>query len=100
MLTVINALQLVLYVAGLALLGQGLLYLLAGQKRNTNFAYQLFQVLTKPAFLVARFIAPRQIADSQTGFVAFFVVVILYAAVTLWKIEYCVGVQMVGCRSA
>lgn len=98
MLTLINALQLLLYIAGLALLGQGVLYLLAGRKRETNFAYKLFQVLTKPAFVAARFIAPRQIADSQLGLVACFVVAMLYVAVTLWKVEYCVGVQMVGCR--
>jgi hypothetical protein len=99
MLTVINALQLILYIGALALLGQGLLYLLAGAKRQTNLFYQLLQVLTKPFMFASRWIAPKQIADSQIGFVAFFVVAILYVAVTLWKIEYCIGLQMVGCKS-
>jgi hypothetical protein len=98
MLTFINALQLILYIAALALLGQGLLYLLAGEKRDKNLFYQLLQVLTKPFTKAARWIAPKQIQDSQIGYVAFFVVIVLYAAVTLWKIEYCIGVQMVGCR--
>ncbi len=98
MLTLINALQLVLYIGALALLGQGLLYLLAGAKRQTNVFYQLMQVLTKPFMKFARWIAPKQIADSQIGFVAFFVVAILYVAVFLWKVEYCVSVQMVGCK--
>jgi hypothetical protein len=99
MLTFINALQLILYIGALALLGQGLLYLLAGAKRQNNLFYQLLQVLTKPFMKAARWIAPKQVDDAHIGYVAFFVVVVLYAAVTLWKIEYCIGVQMVGCRS-
>lgn len=98
MQTLINALQLILYIGALALLGQGLLYLLAGAKRETNVFYQLMQVLTKPFLKAARWMAPKQIADHQIGYVAFFVVVVLYVAVTLWKIEHCVSVQMVGCR--
>jgi hypothetical protein len=98
MLTFINALQLILYIGALALLGQGLLYLLAGAKRQTNMFYQLLQVVTKPFFRAARWIAPKQVAASQVGYVAFFIVAVCYIAVTLWKIEYCVSVQMAGCK--
>ena len=70
MLLIINTLQLILYIAGLALLGQGLLYALAGAKRSNNFFYQIFQILTRPFFMLARLVAPKQIADSQIGFVA------------------------------
>jgi hypothetical protein len=98
MLTLINSLQLVLYIALLAMLGQGVLYLLAGHKRASNPFYQIFQILTKPFFKLMRWLMPRQVADSHIGLAAFFVLAILYVAVTLWKIEYCVGVQMVGCK--
>ena len=39
MLLFLNAAQLVLYIALLALLGQGVLFLLAGAKRDANFFY-------------------------------------------------------------
>jgi hypothetical protein len=48
MLFTLNALQLVLYIALLALVGQGLLALLAGAKRESNFFYKTLSVLTKP----------------------------------------------------
>ena len=42
-LPILNILQLLAYMGLLALLGQGLLYLLAGHKRDTNVFYQLFR---------------------------------------------------------
>ena len=98
MLLIINTLQLILYIAGLALLGQGLLYALAGAKRSNNFFYQIFQILTRPFFMLARLVAPKQIADSQIGFVAAILVAVFYVAVSLWKIDYCISVNMVGCK--
>ncbi|MEY3295030.1 MAG: hypothetical protein RLZZ451_1078, partial [Pseudomonadota bacterium] len=41
MLTFLNLVQVVLYVALLALMGQGVLYVLAGAKRETNLFYTL-----------------------------------------------------------
>ena len=98
MLLIINTLQLILYIAGLALLGQGLLYALAGTKRSNNFFYQIFQILTRPFFMLARLVAPKQIADSQIGFVAAILVAVFYVAVSLWKIDYCISINMVGCK--
>lgn len=98
MLLSINILQLIFYIAALALLGQGLLYVLAGAKRSNNFFFQIFQIVNRPFFVLARWLAPKQIVDSQIGFVAAFLVAILYIAVSLWKIDYCISVNMVGCR--
>ena len=80
------------------MLGQGLLYILAGQKRQGNLFYQLFQVLNKPWFAVARWVSPARVAPQHNGFVAFFVLAVLYLAITLAKIEHCIGAGMVGCR--
>ena len=98
MLLSINILQLIFYISALALLGQGLLYVLAGAKRSNNFFFQIFQIVNRPFFVLARWLAPKQIVDSQIGFVAAFLVAILYIAVSLWKIDYCISVNMVGCR--
>ena len=72
MLNVLNILQLVLYIALLALLGQGLLYVLAGAKRDGNFFYQLLQILSKPFTWVVRKITPNKVADHQVPIVTFF----------------------------
>ena len=98
MLLIINIFQLILYIAALALLGQGLLYALAGAKRTNNFFYQILQILTRPFFMLARLVAPKQIADSQIGFVAAVLVAVFYIVVSLWKIDYCISVNMVGCK--
>ena len=98
MLLILNALQLVFYIAVLLLAGQGLLWLVSGAKAGDNFFYQMFQLVNKPWVTAARWIAPRQVADRQVPIVAFFVVGILYVTVTLAKIEHCVTVAMLGCK--
>ncbi len=94
----LNIAQLILYIGGLALIGQGLLFVLSGQKRETNLFYQLFQIVNKPWTAMARFISPKQIADHQIPFVAFCIVAVLYIAVTLAKIEHCVSIGVELCQ--
>lgn len=98
MLLFLNIAQLLLYIGGLALIGQGLLFVLSGQKRDTNLFYQLFQIINKPWTTMARFVAPKQIADHQIPFVAFCVIGVLYIAVTLAKIEHCVSIGVQLCQ--
>ncbi|MFM8691713.1 MAG: hypothetical protein ACKODU_11890 [Limnohabitans sp.] len=97
-LPILNIFQLLAYMGLLALLGQGLLYLLAGHKRDTNVFYQLFQVLNKPWMTMARWISPARVAPHHHGYVAFFALSVLYIAITLAKIEHCISVGMAGCR--
>jgi hypothetical protein len=96
MLTFLNIIQLVLYIALLALVGQGILFVLAGDKRESNFFYKLLQVLSKPFTLVVRTITPKRVGDSQVPIVTFFLLVVIYAVVTLERTELCVGSNMVG----
>ena len=98
MLTFLNLLQLVLYIALLALLGQGLLYVLAGAKRDTNIFYQLLKIVSKPFTLVVRRLTPAKVADRHVPVIAFGLLLIAYAVVTFEKINYCVGLNMVGCK--
>ncbi len=98
MLLFLNIAQLLLYIGGLALIGQGLLYLLSGQERGTNLFYRLFHILNKPWTATARFISPKQIADHQIPFVAFCILAVLYIAVTLAKIEHCVSIGIELCQ--
>ncbi len=98
MLLFLNIAQLLLYIGGLGLAGQGLLFLLAGQGKENNLFYQLICMVNKPWTLLARFISPKQIVDSQIPFVAFCIVGILYIAVTLAKIEYCLSIGIAACQ--
>ena len=98
MLTFLNLLQLVLYIALLALLGQGLLYLLAGAKRDTNIFYQLLKIVGKPFTTIVRRLTPAKVADRHVPIIAFGLLLILYFVVTFEKINYCVGLNMVGCK--
>jgi cytochrome b561 len=98
MITVLNIAQLVLYIALLALLGQGALYVLAGPKRENNFFYQLLQIVSKPFTLLVRKITPRQVADKHVPVVTFFLLLVIYAVVTFEKIGLCVESGMEGCR--
>jgi cytochrome b561 len=98
MLTFLNIVQLVLYIALLALVGQGLLYMLAGAKRETNFFYGLLKVLTRPFTATMRKLTPAKVADEHVPLVTFLVMLLAYAVVTFEKISLCVGSQMVGCR--
>jgi cytochrome b561 len=77
-LTFLNAAQLVLYIALLALLGQGVLYVLAGAKRDSNVFYKLLQVLSKPFTAAMRKITPSQVADRHVPLATFVMLLVLY----------------------
>lgn len=98
MLTFLSLAQLILYIPLLALAGQGVLFVLAGPKRDSNFFYRLLQLLSKPFTIVVRRITPRQVADHQVPIVTFFLVVIAYAVVTLERIELCLKIGVEQCR--
>lgn len=98
MLTVLNIVQLVLYIALLALVGQGALYVLAGARRDGNIFYRLLQVISKPFTVPVRWITPRQVDDRHVPVVTFLLLLIVYAVVTFEKINLCLAANMAGCR--
>ena len=71
---------------------------MAGAKRSSNVFYQLLQILSKPFTLIVRKVTPRQVGDHQVPVVTFFLLLVVYAVVTLEKIRLCVGAGMEGCR--
>ena len=98
MLNVLNIVQLVLYIALLALVGQGALYVLAGARRDGNIFYRLLQVISKPFTVPVRWITPRQVDDRHVPVVTFLLLLIVYAVVTFEKINLCMAANMAGCR--
>ncbi len=77
MLNVLNIAQVVLYIALLALMGQGVLYVLAGARRDSNFFYKLLQVLSKPFTVPTRKLTPRLVSDEHVPFVTFFLLLVV-----------------------
>jgi len=87
MYEVIVILKALTEVAGVAFLGQGVLWVLAGSKRNQNIVYNLFKTITSPATRATRIITPRIIIDAHIGLVAFFLLIVLWLALTAFKIK-------------
>jgi hypothetical protein len=67
----LRALKAVVEVAGFAYLGQGLVALFAGARREQNVIYQVFRIVTGPVTRATRFLMPKFIPDRHVPFVAF-----------------------------
>ena len=66
-----------------ALLGQGLLFVLAGRHRETNLFYRIIKTIASPAVWVARRISPRFVMDQHVPWVALFILIVLGVALTV-----------------
>ena len=83
-------------VAGMLMLGQGLLWVFGPRARDGNFVYDLFKKGTSPIIKAARFITPRFVHDAHIGLVAFLVLVWLWFGLAYAKRYLCV-MQQVNC---
>ena len=87
MYEVIVILKALTEIAGVALLGQGVLWVLAGAKRDRNIVYGIFKTLTSPVMKVTRAITPRIVLDQHLGLVAFFLLAVIWIVLTAYKIK-------------
>jgi hypothetical protein len=96
MLLLTSSIKLIAEIALLALLGQWVLGLLAGARREGNFFYQLLQVLTRPFVRLTRLISPRVVLDRHIPLATFLWLASLWLVVTLLRIQHCleIGVQL------
>ena len=67
----LRAAKALIEVAGFAYLGQGLVALFSGARRDQNVVYQIFRIITSPATRATRFLMPAFIPDRHIPFVAF-----------------------------
>ena len=98
MLLLVEILKLLAEIALLCLLGQGVLAILAGRKRDQNLFYQLFQILTRPVVKGARWISPKVVLDRHVPLVAFFLLFFIWLVVTITKIDMCVRMGVHLCK--
>jgi len=83
-------------VAGMFMLGQGVLWLFGPRARDGNFVYDLFKKGTAPIIRFTRIITPRFIHDAHVGLVAFILIVWLWIALAGCKRYLCVS-QWIQC---
>jgi uncharacterized protein YggT (Ycf19 family) len=86
---VISILRVLIEVAGYALLGQGLLAVLAGARREQNIFYRILTTITQPVIRMTRAITPRFVVDAHVPFVAFFLLFWLWLGLAVAKRYLC-----------
>ncbi len=86
-LDVVIILKALTEVAGIALIGQGILFLLAGANYRKNIPYAILATVTRPVFVLARFLAPRFVADGFIWALTPALVLIFWILFTYFKIK-------------
>ena len=98
MLMLTLAVKLIAEIALMALLGRGLLALLAGAGRQTNPFYRVLAVITNPFVQAARWVSPRLVLDQHVPLVAFLLMGLVWLASTVVKISLCLEAGVQTCR--
>ena len=83
-------------VAGFALLGRGVLALLAGKSRHENLFYRILETITRPAVKSVRWLAPRFIIDAHVPMLTFFLLFWFWIALAIAK-RYLCGLHGLAC---
>lgn len=98
MLLFISIVKLLAEIALLAFAGQWVLGVLAGAKRDSNFFYQLFELLTKPVRSVMRAVTPKAVIDRHIPLAAFVALLSVWFVATFSKINVCMQVGLEKCQ--
>ena len=87
MLEIVVILKALAEVAGVGMLGQGLLYVLAGKNREQNLVYKLFKIITSPVMAATRLITPRIVLDRHIWLVSVLLLAMLWIVLTVIKVK-------------
>jgi hypothetical protein len=98
MLTAALYVKLIAEIALMALLGQWVLGLLAGARKQQNIFYQTLSAIGRPFVWLARQLSPRVVLDQHVPLVAFLLLVFVWVAVTLYRIQTCVQIGVELCK--
>lgn len=91
MYEVVVILKALVEVAAVGMVGQGLLYVVAGRGRENNLIYKLFKTITSPVAKVTRFLMPRVVLDRHLWLVSILLLSLLWLSVTILKINLAIG---------
>lgn len=98
MLLAVSTVKLVAEIALMALLGQWLVGLLAGSKRDNNIFYQFLAIMTKPFVKGVRAITPRVVIDRHVPLAAFVLLAMVWVISTIAKINICLQMGVQACQ--
>jgi len=90
MLFVLSIIKAICEILALAFLGQGVLWLVAGKSRESNFVYKMFAAVTRPVMWLARAIMPRFVLDRHIWMVAVLIVFASWVIAGQQKLKHCV----------
>ncbi len=76
----LGTVQLVVAIALMALIGQGVLYILAGRDREKNLFYQIVRIIPSPFVKLMRLLTPKVFEDRVIPFATFCIL----SAIFLW----------------
>lgn len=85
MLFLIAALRAIIEMLGLCLIGQGMLALLAGSKRQVNPIYRLFALITHAPRRVVAHLLPNAAGEKTIGICCFVVLFCLWIGLALMR---------------
>ncbi len=98
MLVLANAVKLIAEIALMALFGQWVLGLLAGARKEQNIFYQILQIVGRPFVRLARLLTPNMVLDRHVPLVAFFLLLFIWLAATIYRIQACLQIGVELCK--
>lgn len=85
LIDVISTLRMLVEIALFSLIGQGVLFALSGPGREQNVFYMILRTLASPAVRIARFVAPKFVIDRHIGYVALFILIVLWVGLGIGR---------------
>ena len=98
MLTAASLIKLIAEIALMALLGQWVLGLLAGAKKQQNLFYQILEIVGRPFVSFARLITPKLVLDRHVPVVAFLLLLFTWLLATIYRVQTCLQIGVELCK--
>jgi hypothetical protein len=86
MLQFVTILKAMIEVALFAFLGQGILYILAGARRDKNLVFVMLKTVTMPVTKFIRFVSPGIVLDRHIPLASFILLLVIWAGLTMAKV--------------
>ena len=90
---VVVTLRVLVEICLFALIGQGVLSILPGVDRQKNLFYLILKTIASPGWRLARWVSPRFVIDQHVGFVALFILGVLWVVLAVLK-QIVLGIEM------
>ncbi len=90
MLLLVSILKAISEILIFSLIGQGILWLIAGRSRDSNFVYKMLSAVTRPVMWLARRLTPRFVLDRHVWLVALLLILTVWILAGSQKLKLCV----------